>query len=116
MKKETTQEQVAIKTTDLTIAYSNQPAIKNVHLDIVKSKVSAIIGPSGCGKSTLIRSFNKMNDFIESLSQSGSIFIAGQDILNQQVNAVELRRKVGMVFQNPNPFPKSIVKNILWGA
>lgn len=104
-----------IQTQDLTISYGKTVAINKVNLNIIKSKVSAIIGPSGCGKSTILRSFNKMNDFIETLRQSGSIFIAGQNILSRQVNAVDLRRKVGMVFQTPNPFPKSIAKNILWG-
>ena len=105
---------VIIKTKNLTISYGENTAVKNVSLDIIKSKVSAIIGPSGCGKSTILRSFNKMNDFIENLIQSGSIFIGRKDILNEKVNVVELRRKVGMVFQSPNPFPKSIMKNVLW--
>ena len=106
---------IAIQTQNLTISYGDMPAVKDVCLDIAKSKVSAIIGPSGCGKSTILRSFNKMNDFIENISQSGKILIAGQNILSRDVNAVVLRRQVGMVFQNPNPFPKSIAKNILWG-
>ncbi len=103
-----------IQTKDLNISYGQILAVKNVSLDIMKSKVSAIIGPSGCGKSTLLRSFNKMNDFIENITQSGSIFIAGENILSKKVNVVKLRRKVGMVFQTPNPFPKSVAKNILW--
>ena len=106
--------QAIIQTEDLTISYGKITAIKKVSLNIMKSQVSAIIGPSGCGKSTILRSFNKMNDFIENLTQSGSIFIAGENILSKNTNVVQLRRKVGMVFQNPNPFPKSIIKNILW--
>ena len=107
-------QQAIIQTKNLTISYGKITAVRNVSLNIMKSKVSAIIGPSGCGKSTILRSFNKMNDFIENLKQSGSIFMAGQNILSKKTNVVQLRRKVGMVFQNPNPFPKSIIKNILW--
>lgn len=114
MNQSSYDEQAIIQTKDLTISYGKITAIRNVSLNIMRSKVSAIIGPSGCGKSTILRSFNKMNDFIENLTQSGSIFIAGQNILSKKIDVVRLRRRVGMVFQNPNPFPKSIIKNILW--
>ncbi len=104
-----------IKTENLSIYYDDNEVIKNISMNVQKGKISAIIGPSGCGKSTLLRSFNRMNDDIENVRQTGTICIAGKNINNSDTDPVVLRRTVGMVFQNPNPFMKSIYKNIIWG-
>jgi phosphate transport system ATP-binding protein len=95
--------------------YGGKPAIKDVSMDVYKNLVTAIIGPSGCGKSTFIRCLNRMNDLIPSFSQTGSIRYHGQDITEPGVDPVAVRRNIGMVFQRPNPFPKSIQDNVAWG-
>ncbi len=95
--------------------YGGKPAIKDVSLDVYKNLVTAIIGPSGCGKSTFIRCLNRMNDLIPSFSQTGTIRYHGQDITGAGVDPVAVRRNIGMVFQRPNPFPKSIQDNVAWG-
>jgi phosphate transport system ATP-binding protein len=95
--------------------YGGKPAIKDVSLDIYKNLVTAIIGPSGCGKSTFIRCLNRMNDLIPSFSMNGTIQYHGQDICGSNVDPVAVRRNIGMVFQRPNPFPKSIHDNVAWG-
>jgi phosphate transport system ATP-binding protein len=95
--------------------YGGKPAIKDVSLDVYKNLVTAIIGPSGCGKSTLIRCLNRMNDLVPSFSQTGTIRYHGQDITDPGVDPVAVRRNIGMVFQRPNPFPKSIQDNVAWG-
>ena len=95
--------------------YGTKPAIKNVSLEIYKNFVTAIIGPSGCGKSTFIRCLNRMNDLIPSFSQTGTIRYHDQDIGGKDVDPVSVRRHIGMVFQRPNPFPKSIYDNVAWG-
>jgi len=95
--------------------YGGKPAIKDVSLDVYKHLVTAIIGPSGCGKSTFIRCLNRMNDLIPSFSQTGTIHYHGQDICASGVDPVAVRRNIGMVFQRPNPFPKSIHDNVAWG-
>jgi phosphate transport system ATP-binding protein len=95
--------------------YGGKPAIKDVSLDVYKNLVTAIIGPSGCGKSTFIRCLNRMNDLIPSFSQTGTIHYHGQDICASGVDPVAVRRNIGMVFQRPNPFPKSIYDNVAWG-
>jgi len=99
---------------DLTATYGSKPALKNVSMEIHKNLVTAIIGPSGCGKSTFIRCFNRMNDLVPSFSQTGTIRYHGQDIAAKDVDPVAVRRTIGMVFQRPNPFPKSIFDNIAW--
>ena len=104
-----------IKTENLSIYYDDNEVIKNVSMGVQKRKISAIIGPSGCGKSTLLRSFNRMNDDIENVKQTGKICIVGKNINDSDTDPVLLRRTVGMVFQRPNPFMKSIYKNIIWG-
>lgn len=104
-----------IETKNLRIAYGQNEAIKGVDIGFQKGKVTAIIGPSGCGKSTLLRTLNRMNDFIPTLNIRGEINLEGQNIYGSGVDPVWIRRKVGMVFQKPNPFPKSIYKNITWG-
>jgi phosphate transport system ATP-binding protein len=106
----------AIETRDANIFYGSFRAVTGVNLQIERQKISAIIGPSGCGKSTLLRCFNRMNDFIPTARVEGEVLMHGQNIYAPGVDAVEVRRRVGMVFQKPNPFPKSIYDNIAWGA
>ena len=99
-----------------TISYGNYEAVKNVYCDIPRGKVTAFIGPSGCGKSTVLRALNRMNDLIESCSLKGRVLFDGIDLYAPNVDPVEVRRRIGMVFQQPNPFPKSIYENIAFGA
>lgn len=106
----------AIETKDLAIHYGSFTAVKNVSLKIEKQKITSIIGPSGCGKSTLLRAFNRMNDFVPNCYVTGDLSMHGQNLYSKDVDPVEVRRKIGMVFQKPNPFPKSIYDNIAWGA
>ena len=101
---------------NVSIKYGNTTAVKNVFCDIKKNNVTAFIGPSGCGKSTVIRSINRMNDLIEDCKLSGSVVFEGVDIYAEDIDPVEVRRRIGMVFQQPNPFPKSIYENIAFGA
>jgi phosphate transport system ATP-binding protein len=100
---------------DLTICYGEFAAVRHVTLDIPPKQVTAIIGPSGCGKSTLLRAMNRMNDFIDGVHVTGRLIFGGQDIYAAGSDPVELRRRIGMVFQKPNPFPKSIFRNVAWG-
>jgi len=95
--------------------YSGFHALKNVNLSFRENTITAIIGPSGCGKSTLLRVFNRMNDLIEGVTVDGKVLIDGMNILDPQTDLVKLRKKVGMVFQRPNPFPLSIYENIIFG-
>jgi phosphate transport system ATP-binding protein len=95
--------------------YGGKAAVKDVTLDVYANLVTAIIGPSGCGKSTFIRCLNRMNDLVPSFSQRGTIRYHGQDITGSDVDPVSVRRNIGMVFQRPNPFPKSIYDNVAWG-
>ena len=106
----------AIETKSLFIFYGSFPAVSEVNIKIEKQKITAIIGPSGCGKSTLLRSFNRMNDFVPTSHVTGEILLHGQNLYSTDIDPVEVRRKIGMVFQKPNPFPKSIYENIAWGA
>ncbi len=108
-------EDVCIEVRDLRLFYSGKEALHGINLDIPKHKVSAFIGPSGCGKSTLLRCFNRMNDLVDNVSIEGSISIDGNNIYDPRVNVADLRRRVGMVFQKPNPFPKSIYENVAYG-
>ncbi|MFN2196107.1 MAG: phosphate ABC transporter ATP-binding protein PstB [Anaerolineales bacterium] len=106
----------AIEAKDLSIYYGNFRAVKNVNLSIQTNKITAIIGPSGCGKSTMLRSFNRMNELVPTARHEGGILFHGLDVYAEDVDPVELRRRIGMVFQKPNPFPKSIYDNVAWGA
>jgi len=106
----------AIEARDLNVYYGSFRAIKDISLDIERQKVTAIIGPSGCGKSTVLRAFNRMNELVPIARTEGSVNFMGQDIYASDVDPVEVRRCVGMVFQKPNPFPKSIYENVAWGA
>ena len=98
---------------NVNLNYGEKQVLKNIDLNIYKNKVTAFIGPSGCGKSTLLRCFNRMNDLIENCTIEGTITYKKEDI--NQINPIDLRTKVGMVFQNPNPFPMSIFDNIAYG-
>jgi phosphate transport system ATP-binding protein len=100
---------------DLAVYYSGKPAIEEVSLDVFRNTVTAFIGPSGCGKSTFIRCFNRMNDLIPGAKVEGTVLYHGEDLYGRDVDPVELRRRIGMVFQKPNPFPKSIYDNIAFG-
>ena len=100
---------------DLTAIYGSKPAVKGVTMEVYKNLVTAIIGPSGCGKSTFIRCLNRMNDLIPIFRQEGIIRFHGQNICGGDIDPVAVRRTIGMVFQRPNPFPKSIYDNVAWG-
>src|SRR5687768_11028814 len=100
---------------DLSVAYGDAPAVAGVTMNIPVGRITAVIGPSGCGKSTLIRCFNRMNDLIPEARITGSITYHGLDLYGTGVDPVEVRRRVGMVFQQPNPFPKSIYENVAFG-
>ena len=101
---------------NVSISYGSFEAVKNVFLDIPHGKVTAFIGPSGCGTSTVLRALNRMNDLIPGCSLTGRVVFDGHDLYDQRVDPVEVRRRIGMVFQKPNPFPKSIYENIAFGA
>lgn len=106
----------ALQVKDLSLAYPAAPAaLADINLDIAAGEVTAVIGPSGCGKSTLLRCFNRMNDTIEGCRYSGSILLDDIDVLSPATDITSLRRRVGMVFQRPNPFPKSIYDNVAYG-
>jgi phosphate transport system ATP-binding protein len=111
----TTQKETVFDVRDLTVRYGRNPAVKNVNLEIYGNMVTALIGPSGCGKSTFIRCLNRMNDLIPGAHVEGQILYHGQDLYGSGVDPVSVRRWIGMVFQKPNPFPKSIYDNIAWG-
>ena len=100
---------------DLSVSYHGNIALEGVALDVHRNTVTAFIGPSGCGKSTFIRCFNRMNDLIPGAKVSGTVLYHGEDLYSRDVDAVEIRRRIGMVFQKPNPFPKSIYDNIAFG-
>jgi phosphate transport system ATP-binding protein len=100
---------------EVSVLYSGKAAVKKVSCQILKNRITAIIGPSGCGKSTLLRSLNRMNDFVDGVSIEGEILFADQNLYGKEVDPVQVRRRIGMVFQKPNPFPKSIYNNISWG-
>jgi phosphate transport system ATP-binding protein len=100
---------------NLTVTYDGAPAFKDVSMEIYKNFITAVIGPSGCGKSTFIRCFNRMNDLIPSARVGGTILYHGTDLYGKEVDPVEVRKRIGMVFQKPNPFPKSIYDNVAFG-
>jgi phosphate transport system ATP-binding protein len=109
------QREAVFEIDDLTVRYGRSPAIKNVSFEIFRNLVTAIIGPSGCGKSTFIRCLNRMNDLVPAAKISGGIRYHGQDLYAPGIDPVQVRRHIGMVFQKPNPFPKSIFDNVAWG-
>lgn len=108
-------EKIKIHVNDLNLYYGNDQALKNINLTIPEKRVTAFIGPSGCGKSTLLRCFNRMNDLVDICRIEGEIMMDGHNIYDRNVDVAELRRNVGMVFQKPNPFPKSIYENVAYG-
>jgi phosphate transport system ATP-binding protein len=105
-----------IRTTGMSISYGSFLAVADVSLEFGRNQISALIGPSGCGKSTVLRSLNRMNDLIPTARTEGEVYYHGENIYADGVDPVEVRRTIGMVFQKPNPFPKSIFDNIAWGA
>jgi phosphate transport system ATP-binding protein len=106
----------ALTTENLSVYYGSTVAVKNVFLDIPRKKITAFIGPSGCGKSTVLRCFNRMNDLIPGARVEGNVIFNGTNLYSKSVDPVLVRRQIGMVFQKPNPFPKSIYDNIAFGA
>lgn len=108
-------EQVALEIKNLDLYYGNKQALQNISMSIPKGQVTAFIGPSGCGKSTLLRCINRMNDLVDSCKIEGQINLHGENIYDRHTDVAALRRKVGMVFQRPNPFPKSIYENVVYG-
>jgi phosphate transport system ATP-binding protein len=110
-----TRREVVFEIRDLGVSYGRSPAISGVTLDVHKNVVTAVIGPSGCGKSTFIRCLNRMNDLVAGVEVTGRLLYHGVDLYGADVDPVEVRRRIGMVFQRPNPFPKSIYDNIAFG-
>ncbi len=106
----------ALTTENLRVWYGTSLALRDITIAIPQNRITALIGPSGCGKSSLLRCFNRMNDLIPGARMEGAITFEGQDLAAPDVDPVALRRRIGMVFQKPNPFPKSIYQNIAWGA
>jgi phosphate transport system ATP-binding protein len=106
----------AIEAKDLSVYYGDFLAVRDINLDMQKNKITALIGPSGCGKSTVLRAFNRMNDLIPIARTTGKVLFHGQNIYQEGVDPVEVRKRIGMVFQKPNPFPKTIYENIAWGV
>ena len=107
--------ETCIKVENLNLYYGDKQALFDVNIEMPKKKVTAYIGPSGCGKSTLLRSINRMNDLVDSARIEGKILLNGENIYDKAVNVADLRRRVGMVFQKPNPFPKTIYENVAYG-
>jgi phosphate transport system ATP-binding protein len=111
-----TKGKYALELQDVHCYYGKFRAVKDVSLKIERQKITAFIGPSGCGKSTVLRSLNRMNDLIPGAYVEGQVLFHGQNLYNSSVDPVEVRRRIGMVFQKPNPFPKTIYDNVAWGA
>jgi len=107
---------MAIEARSVNIYYSDFKAIEDCSLPIIRNQITALIGPSGCGKSTMLRAFNRMNDLVSVARFEGEILYRGKNIYDSDIDPVEIRRRIGMVFQKPNPFPKSIYDNVVWGA
>jgi phosphate transport system ATP-binding protein len=106
---------IRISVKDFNAYYGEKHALKNINIDIPANRIMAMIGPSGCGKSTFLRSINRMNDLIENFRTSGQLMIDGKDVFDRTIDVTNLRRRVGMVFQKPNPFPKTIFENVAYG-
>lgn len=114
-ENESETNEIAIKVENLNLFYGQKQALHHINMEIPKKKVTAYIGPSGCGKSTLLRCINRMNDLVDNARIEGKILLDDQNIYDKSVNVAALRRRVGMVFQKPNPFPKSIFENVAYG-
>ncbi len=110
------QTETVLRAENLNIYYGEFLAVQGININIPKNRVTAFIGPSGCGKSTLLRCFNRLNDLIDSFHVEGKVYYHDQDLYAPKIDPVEVRRRIGMVFQKPNPFPKSIYDNIAYGA
>jgi phosphate transport system ATP-binding protein len=108
-------ETILLTVKDWNLYYGKKQALNSVSMEVAKNKVTAFIGPSGCGKSTLLRCFNRMNDLIDIVNVDGEMLLDGDDVYAKEMNVASLRRRVGMVFQKPNPFPKSIYENVCYG-
>ncbi|MCL6556731.1 MAG: phosphate ABC transporter ATP-binding protein PstB [Burkholderiales bacterium] len=108
-------DDICLETRNLNLFYGSTQALFNINLKIPRHRVTAFIGPSGCGKSTLLRCFNRMNDLVDNVRIEGEVRLDGEDIYDKKINVALLRRRVGMVFQKPNPFPKSIFENVAYG-
>ncbi|NDJ53682.1 MAG: phosphate ABC transporter ATP-binding protein [Chloroflexi bacterium] len=108
-------EELALRTRNVNVYYSDNLAVRDINMDVKRQHITALIGPSGCGKSTLLRCFNRMNDLIPTARVEGQILYNEENIYDREVDEVEVRRRIGMVFQKPNPFPKSIYENISFG-
>ncbi len=104
-----------INVENFNVSFSDNQILKDINLKIPKNTVTALIGPSGCGKSTFLRSINRMNDFSNNFKRNGSIYVDGEDIYSQHIDVVDLRKRIGMVFQKANPFPMSIFENVAYG-
>jgi phosphate transport system ATP-binding protein len=115
MKENKDIKEIKVATDNLSLYYGSNQALKNISLEVHPQKVTALIGPSGCGKSTFLRTLNRMNDLIKNVKITGKVFIDGEDIYNSRIDVVNLRKRVGMVFQKPNPFPLSIFDNVVYG-
>ncbi len=115
MTSRATERDVVFRSRDVNVYYGAFRAVRNVTFDVRKNEITALIGPSGCGKSTMLRCYNRMNDLIRDARVTGSITYRGTDLYDERVDPVEVRRRVGMVFQKPNPFPKSIYDNVAYG-
>jgi phosphate transport system ATP-binding protein len=113
--KVTAQGTPALETRDLSVFYGDNEAVKSISMEVPKNRIVALIGPSGCGKSTLIRCFNRMNDLVPNARVEGQVIFRGANLYADHVDPVEVRRRIGMVFQKPNPFPKSIYDNVAFG-
>jgi phosphate transport system ATP-binding protein len=111
-----TNGEYALQTRNLDVFYGSFKAVKDVELKFRRNHITALIGPSGCGKSTVLRCFNRMNDLIPVARVEGEVIFRGKNIYDENVDPVEVRRRIGMVFQKPNPFPKSVYENVAWGA
>ncbi len=109
-------DQAVLRTENLKVFYGDKVALQDVSMEIPKNQITAFIGPSGCGKSTLLRCFNRLNDLIEGCRVEGKAFYRDKELYASKIDPVEVRRRIGMVFQKPNPFPKSIYENIAYGA
>ena len=106
----------AVEARHMNVHYGAFRAVKDIDLQIKANQITALIGPSGCGKSTVLRAFNRMNDLVPTARVSGEVLFHGRNLYASEVDPVEVRRRIGMVFQKPNPFPKSIYENVAWGA
>ena len=108
-------KKITIETKDISAYYGDKKVLHGINLQMLENSVTAFIGPSGCGKSTFLRLINRMNDYIDTFRKEGGVYINGEDIYKKKVRIEELRKQVGMVFQKPNPFPKSIYENVIYG-